>query len=224
MTDADTDSKKCGTCAIADVNLKRCAKCHTKFYCSRDCQKRDWKTHKKICARNAPSSENNIPSKGLSVAIDKPFHRLDARTWMHDRPKEDVYKLLIDTYRLRMEDEYKFNGDVDMDSIYSGVQDGRRGFERFLGLVNAHSRLLPAWWSQGNVAECMAAGTKGGWSDLGCAIGKRDVIEHYGNSNMPMQLRMFGEQIYGHSPGGHDAAAMLQMQMMIESGDGNICI
>ncbi|OJD12443.1 hypothetical protein AJ78_06958 [Emergomyces pasteurianus Ep9510] len=224
MADANLNYNKCGACGKvegADVNLKRYAKCQSTFYCCRDCQKKDWKTHKKICARNAASrmaSSSGASPKGLQVAVEKPFHRLNAKTWIHDRPKEDVYKLLIDTYRLRMEDNYKFEGNADMDSIYGGAQDGRQGFERFLRLANSRPHLLPPWWEQKSVTECVAVGAMSGWSDLRCAIGKSDVIEHYGNSDMPMQLRMFGEQIYGYGPGGHDGAAMLRAQMMIENG------
>lgn len=47
---------------------------------------------------------------------------------------------------------------------------------------------------------------------------KSQILAHYGGSNMPMQMRMFGEQIYGTSPGGTPGAAMLAMQMTMEGG------
>src|SRR5436190_8189952 len=83
-----TEAAQCAGCTKTALNLKRCAKCQTTLYCSRECQKADWKQHKRVCSSN-PASANFSPStstdagqppKGLSVAIDKPFHRLDAQT------------------------------------------------------------------------------------------------------------------------------------------------
>jgi len=240
MADANATMPKCANCAKtksdSGINLKRCAKCQTTHYCSRECQKADWKEHKRVCASNATSATSisngphtnfsppmsasaGQPPKGLSVAIDKPFHRLNAKTWLHDRPEQDVYKLLIDTYRFRMEDDYNLEGNADVDSIYGGARDGRQGFRRFLRLAESRRELLPSWWSQEKAVECEAVGMNDGWSSLASAIEKSDIIEHYGNPNMPMQLRMLGEQVYGRGPGGQSGASMLQVQMMGERGD-----
>ena len=37
----------CGFCA-SEAKVK-CANCKSTYYCDRNCQKRDWKTHKKSC-------------------------------------------------------------------------------------------------------------------------------------------------------------------------------
>jgi splicing suppressor protein 51 len=50
-------------------------------------------------------------------------HSITSQTWLHNRPAQDVYVLLIDTYRLRMEDSYNLEGDADDDSIYGGAHD-----------------------------------------------------------------------------------------------------
>ncbi|KAH8803350.1 hypothetical protein F5884DRAFT_756633 [Xylogone sp. PMI_703] len=43
---------KCNTCGKQSANgtqLKNCGKCHQAKYCSVECQRRDWKAHKKVC-------------------------------------------------------------------------------------------------------------------------------------------------------------------------------
>lgn len=223
-----TVCKKQGTDA---TRLKRCAKCKTEWYCSRDCQKAGWKNHKKTCAKNAsdagtPSGDASQTSantaaqpKNLSAAIDKPFHQLESKTWLHDRPREDVYQLLIDAYRLRMEDNYKLEGDCDEDSIYGGRADSTAGFRRFLRLAEKTRWVLPSWWDSAKATECENSGMRGGWTSLASVVDKSDIVEHYGDPRMPMQLRVLGEQIYGRGPGGQSSAAMIQTMKSVEKGD-----
>ena len=44
-----TDCSFCGATPIAGLPLKACSKCEMAHYCNKDCQKADWKTHKKAC-------------------------------------------------------------------------------------------------------------------------------------------------------------------------------
>lgn len=112
-----------------------------------------------------------------------------------------------------MEDDYNLPGDVDEDSIYGGAASGLRGFQRFMRRVQSKPGLLPAWWSAEKTKECERVGR----GDLGCAVEKSDLIEHYKDPMMPMQLRMFGEQIYGSGPGGQSGTMMRQQMMMMET-------
>ena len=68
----------------------------------------------------------------------------------------------------------------------------------------------------GEGRECVQSGMQGGWGNLTKKVGKSDIIKVYGDSEILMQMRMFGDQIYGRSPGGASSAGMLQMQMMTE--------
>jgi splicing suppressor protein 51 len=230
---ADTSTiPKCAACHKTDSGsgnpLKRCAKCQTTSYCSRECQKADWKNHKKVCASNtagstkaavssSTSTSGGQASKGLTAVIDKPFHHLNDKTWLHNRPENDVFKLLIDTYRFRMEDNFTLEGDRDRDSVYGGAADGRVGFQRFLRLAEVKDGLLPSWWSKEKGDECVALGLSNGpWSSLAKKVTKSELIQHYGNSLMPMQLRLFGEQVYGRGPGGQSGEMIIMMQMQAE--------
>ncbi|KAI1753164.1 putative MYND domain protein [Xylaria castorea] len=219
----------CNTCGKVSSQLKRCAKCTTTPYCSRDCQKADWKTHKKICSKQAherpetgtgPSAATVLsPPKGLEKLITKPFTRLDNNTYLHDRPEEDVYRVLIDAYRLRIEDEYKFEGNAATDSIYGGAESSLPGFQKFLRLAASRPGLLPSWWNGEKQNACEMFGMDSSqWQDLRCAVEKSDVIEHYGDPRFPMQLRMLGETVIGRGFGGNDGTQMRKMMAMMENG------
>jgi splicing suppressor protein 51 len=184
------------------VTLKRCSKCSVTQYCSHDCQKTDWKNHKKTCGKQPATGQSGTttatapegPPPGLTQAIVRPFTRLDNGTWLHDRPESDVYTLLIDAYRMRIEDDYSIDGDAAADSIYGGQKDSRVGFAHFLTRIEKKKRaLLPAWWSEAHKKKCIDFGLRdaNGWSSLEAAVEKADINEHYGNSQFAMQLRMF---------------------------------
>jgi splicing suppressor protein 51 len=148
-----------------------------------------------------------------------PFTRLDRGTYLHDRPRPDVFRLLIDCYRLRMEDNKNIDGIVEPDSIYGGAATGREGFRRFLGRAAQRQGLLPGWWDDAAAAACEALGmdaAEGNWYSLGRRVTKTSVIEHYGDRLMPMQLRMLGEGVYGRSPGGQDGTAMRKQMAQME--------
>ena len=190
----------------------------------------DWKVHKKVCTLKASTSQSSSaatsqrhipPTKGLDTPIEKPFTKLSAKTWLHDRSEKDVFKLLIDAYRLRMKDNYKFTGDVETDSIYNEAPSGVPGFRRFVHKAEQKAGLLPPWWKPQKVNECVASAgtTRNDWSNLSHTVEKSDIMEHYGSQDMPMQLRMFAEQVYGTGPvPGQSSTMMMSMRMAAEGG------
>lgn len=129
---------------------------------------------------------------------------------------------MIDCFRLRLNDDYKFDGNAADGSVYAGESNSLPAFEAFLRLVESRSTLLSSWWSNDKKAECIAVGMdcSEAWSSLTAAPEKSDIVQHYGDLNMPMQMRMFGEQVYGCGPGGQDGRAMLQQMMKVEGGKG----
>ena len=238
---------KCNGCSKDEVELgktlKQCAKCGSARYCSRECQKTDWKEHKKVCSSNAgsraanaaPGASNDTSAdrpgparegqrqsssnQSLDTTVEKPFTKLHEKTWLHDRSEKDVFKLLIDSYRMRMDDLYQFQ-EPEADSLYSGAPNGQKGFRRFLRLVEAKPNLLPSWWSPAKNAECLEFGRADNDHGLKFVIEKHDIQEYYGNNDMPMQLRMLAEGVYGSAIGGHSGAGMLAMKMAQEGGGG----
>ncbi|KAH0373214.1 hypothetical protein KCU65_g544, partial [Aureobasidium melanogenum] len=219
-------SSKCANCS-ATTNLKCCAKCQDEWYCSRSCQKAHWKLHKKSCnskdkptpSSSSPSTYKPTASKNLSKTIDKPFHKLDAGTWLHDRSEKDVFKLLIDAFRLRCTDEYTFENKTTKGTVQAGGPNSKPAFQQFLLLAESKTGILPSWWSRDKTEKCVAFGMDSGdWSDLHRAVEKQDIINHYGESLMPMQMRMFYEKTSGRGLMGQSCNGMLQMQKREESG------
>lgn len=240
----------CAKCKKTGVLLTPCERCDV-VYCSRSCQTLDWKPHKKRCARNrggngpggatttssarsssssaAPpdSTDSTATGGALEGGNPMPFTRLEKGTYPHGRPEKDTYKLLIDAYRLRLEDIAKMEGVVEPDSIYaSATNDPLPGFRRFLDKASAATgRLLPPWWSTDKQRECEDLGMSssaggGGWTSLRKKIQKGDVTNHYGDAKFPMQLRMLAEAVYGRGIGGQSGSALKRMMAMHEAGAG----
>jgi hypothetical protein len=61
---------------------------------------------------------------------------------------------------------------------------------------------------------------RGSWSDLDKKTEKAAIIDHYGDTMMPMQMRMLAKSIYGTAIGGRPGTGMLNMQIMMEGGNG----
>ncbi|KAL3136216.1 hypothetical protein ABBQ32_007230 [Trebouxia sp. C0010 RCD-2024] len=47
--DPQDEHKKCAYCGIRSSMM--CSACHKQAYCSKKCQRRDWKTHKMTCSK-----------------------------------------------------------------------------------------------------------------------------------------------------------------------------
>jgi splicing suppressor protein 51 len=109
--------------------------------------------------------------------------------------QKDFYRYLIDCYRMHVEDEYTWGGELT--GLYAG-KDPLIGFRKFLDLAEREGTVLPKWWNKEKRAECEKLGMIAGeWSYLRFAVEKSDIQEHYKDPKMPMELRALAARIYG---------------------------
>jgi ankyrin repeat protein len=62
--------RNCAACKNSGLNFKVCSACKNVHYCSRDCQKSDWKRHKKEC-KKATRKMTTIQQKFMKAVITK---------------------------------------------------------------------------------------------------------------------------------------------------------
>ncbi|KAI9879369.1 MAG: hypothetical protein M1830_008667, partial [Pleopsidium flavum] len=190
---SSSPSSSCAAChktGSSSHPLKLCAKCRKTTYCSRDCQKADWKTHKKDCSRfsaagaqqsaQAPRFDQQSMLDGLSKSV------------LHNLSKKEVYRRLIDAYRMRVEDLYVFEGEST--GLYGG-DDLLSEFRKFLSNCEARAKdMLPEWWDPNARKECETlAMDESGGSYLKHAVKKSDIQDKYGDNMMPLKLRRLAE-------------------------------
>ena len=226
--------------------LNACAKCKTTLYCSRDCQKADWSKHEKICGKTAPSEAPNASSalhsnnssssayvnanaehrstysaprlRDLEKHVPNPFTCLDLGTYLHNHPEKNVYKLLIDSFRIGQADDKNLENKTTPQSVYTGASSSIVPSRKYLTQAAKRAGLLPTWWNAEKQKKCEAFGESGAWQDLRKRVEKQEMIQHYGYDKVPMQMRMLAEAIYGRGSMGQSGAGARKMLRQMESG------
>lgn len=127
--------------------LKRCSRCRARLYCSRACQRSDWRNgHQRACA--AATNSNASKSKdGNGTETKTETEKKKENSYLESLSEEEAMNQLIDAYRLRVEDERIYRGclrgryapapqttntDTNTDA---SLQSALRDFQDFLDLA-----------------------------------------------------------------------------------------
>ncbi|KID83708.1 hypothetical protein MGU_08989 [Metarhizium guizhouense ARSEF 977] len=145
-----------------------------------------------------PSLAVFSPRQGLLQPIQRPFTALLERTWIHDRPREDTFRLLIDSYRLRLHDAFLFEGQTRPGTIYSGGADSQGDFVQSFLWVAWERGLLPLSWTQETLLQCRDMGMADfQFHSLRRQLTQAMVVDYYQDATFPTQLRLFAEDVVG---------------------------
>ena len=67
----------CAGCGKRDEKHTKCARCKTVFYCGAECQKQDWKTHKRDCQKLGSEEDPNEAHDRRCGLLDEALRRID---------------------------------------------------------------------------------------------------------------------------------------------------
>jgi mitochondrial splicing suppressor protein 51 len=117
------------------------------------------------------------------------FPKLYGRT----KSEAEVYKHLIDVYRLRVEDDFNYGGYMhgthgnDAAGLLPDFRDFMTKAER--------NGLLPNWWNEEKRQACEEAVIGDPYSNIKAVIEKPDVQKEYGSPLMPMVFRTIADRV-----------------------------
>ena len=68
------NNRLCNTCKRREnvKHVKRCSRCKNVFYCSRECQVRDWPNHKPFCKKSSETVSTSLLSPFLASSSSRP--------------------------------------------------------------------------------------------------------------------------------------------------------
>jgi splicing suppressor protein 51 len=198
--------------------LKQCDGCQT-VYCSYECYEANKAEYPRLDDINPPPPPDPWydpatyeATQGLHAAPGQPFTRLKHGTYLHNRPRLDVFRLLLDCYRLRLDDDIKIWGTAM-------PADAPHDFRRFLNLAAERPNLLPPWWDEMAQIECLTlsepheSDPPDAWDTLARRVSSKEINTHYGHAYMDVQLRLLGEVIYQRAPGNQKGKEILEMMV-----------
>jgi hypothetical protein len=143
----------------------------------------------------------------------KPYTGISKNLFFHDRVESNAFQLLIDTLRMRQQDELNFDRVCMPGSIHARNEpSSERAFRDFILEAQGVPGYLPTWW-KGEISTdaCVEYAQRNAAFSLAVAQEKQDIQRTWDEDRMPMMLRMVAERVYGNTPGGFKSDTVLAM-------------
>jgi len=201
-------TSKCSNPGCEKAGKKRCSQCQSVFYCDEPCQRSNWKEHRPKCKaikkqmdeKKKKSPEEELAEAKATLSSSYSAQVSSASGWAVGLSPPKQREWLVDCYRMRLDDEYVWQGDIRAGSLYDpdhSPEEVVLDFLVFCRLAVAHGALPEDWnWS---AFLAVAEGL------IPYAFEKSDAQEKYGSENVfsaamgGRSLRYTGEIIYGSS-------------------------
>ncbi|KAJ7148760.1 hypothetical protein C8R43DRAFT_516496 [Mycena crocata] len=190
-------------CAIAGCTqegISQCGKCKKRFYCTADCQQKDWPEHKKQCKRPNASptpgptptmspfgqmfnmfSGSSTPMSSNAVFFDPMFG------YTADKP-ELVYADLVNAYRL-----LRLGSHSTASAVPPTVQNME--FSEWMERIT-RSGVLPKWWDADvNGAGIDTYSHEDAWGRLDRVVSRDEICDSLVKRARVMSLEMIIERI-----------------------------
>ena len=124
--------KQCMGCGRTDEGMLRCSTCLRSWYCDRDCQRKNWESHKKQC--------HEVVIKTIQVAKSIKMNRINARLFLG---MERTYYWgnvpAVDLLKLPMNDGEEYSNPLAL--VLCGVGDPRNVLLKIASLPNVYTQL-----------------------------------------------------------------------------------
>ncbi|EEU47058.1 uncharacterized protein NECHADRAFT_78094 [Fusarium vanettenii 77-13-4] len=170
-----------------------------------------------VSAASGSELRGPSPIQGLDEARSSPFTGLKDGSYLYNRSERDVFRILIDCFRLRLEEQSQHDKKGAEGTIYAGADDSLPAFRQFLELAATREDLLPPWWTPEKQRECEEFGMSGTeFQDLHMALDEPSTTLQYMDSRFPPQLRILAEAIYRNTVDGTSLFPRLLVLVQME--------
>ncbi|KAJ7244430.1 hypothetical protein B0H12DRAFT_1325625, partial [Mycena haematopus] len=151
---------QCNEAGCAEEGKSQCGRCKERFYCSAECQRKDWPAHKKECKRpktnpRPPPPQPSLGSpygqtfnmlSGLSQPMSATAHFFEPMFGYSAANPEQVYKDLVNAYRVLI-----LGAHANANRVPSALR--KIDFKEWMERIE-RAKVLPNWWD----AEVNGAG------------------------------------------------------------------